>query len=517
VKGFALIEVLLIPILLLYPAEIMGASHNESNQGAPDSEQNKCIEYDSVQKLIEVNCESVHLTDIYNNLSNPRILSEEYDNNGSTNPVNRAKVWILNAGIVIDKNGSLIIDSTDTSWLKIVGSPTMQLKQKSTNMTGEDADYSDDTITVIRPDMKSNASIRNNITEIGSDSIVVSKNNGDNPNGIHVHGSLRIDSVKITSWDPEKNDVVKFDFGKRPGEEHTKSDYDTAEPRAFIRVSKDATGTTNITNSEIAYLGYSCSRCAGLSYYGGEGSIIKNSDIHHLLKGYYSKNMGHMLIEDNKFHDNYLYGIDPHTGSHDILIRKNIVYSNNASGIICSKHCHSLLIEGNEVYDNAGGGRGISFSINTTNSVARNNYVYDNPSCVGFNRESNFNQVYNNTLINCKTAVSVSDTSNNLIRDNKIVNVSNGIVIKNITNQIYNNEISSAKNGIVFSSDVYSKWTDNPTDVSLQEDYNQLNNSLKEMINKNHISDTKNPVVIKTAKVNDTEIEDLDNSTSDVL
>src|SRR4029078_5535590 len=158
--------------------------------------------------------------------------------------------------------------------------------------------------------------------------IIVSKNNGDSPNGIHVHGSLRIDSVKITSWDPDTNDVVRFDLGERSGEEHTKSNYDTAEPRGFIRVAKDATGTTNITNSEIAYLGYSCSRCSGLSYYGGEGSLIRNNDIHHLLKGFYSKNAGYLTIDSNQFHHNYLYGIDPHTGSHDLAITNNIVYKN---------------------------------------------------------------------------------------------------------------------------------------------------------------------------------------------
>src|SRR4029078_1996742 len=272
--------------------------------------------------------------------------------------------------------------------------------------------------------------------------IIVSKNNGDSPNGIHVHGSLRIDSVKITSWDPDTNDVVRFDLGERSGEEHTKSNYDTAEPRGFIRVAKDATGTTNITNSEIAYLGYSCSRCSGISYYGGEGSVLEGSNIHHLLKGFYSKGMGNMMIQNNSFHDNYLYGVDPHTGSHHMVIKNNIVYNNNASGIICSKGCHSLIIEGNKVYNNTGAGRGISFSINTTNSIARNNYVHDNSRCIAFNRESNFNQVYNNTLLNCKTGVYVSRTSNNLIHDNKIVNASSGIVMKNITNQIYNNEIS---------------------------------------------------------------------------
>jgi hypothetical protein len=177
---------------------------------------------------------------------------------------------------VIDKDGSLIIDSKDTSWLKITATLTMQLKQNTSNTSDNESNYSDpdDTITGI----KENGRNMSNISSMGNikdGTMVVSKHNGDSPNGIHVHGSLVIDSVKITSWDPEKKKVIDFGFGKRPGEEHTKSDYDTAEPRAFIRVSKDATGTTNITNSEIGYLGYSCSRCAGLSYYGGDGSLIK--------------------------------------------------------------------------------------------------------------------------------------------------------------------------------------------------------------------------------------------------
>jgi len=40
--------------------------------------------------------------------------------------------------------------------------------------------------------------------------IIVSRNNGNNPNGIHVFGSLKIDSVKITSWNPEKNKLLRL-------------------------------------------------------------------------------------------------------------------------------------------------------------------------------------------------------------------------------------------------------------------------------------------------------------------
>ena len=506
----AAIEVLLIPILLLGPAGITGASYNII-EGSSDSSPIQCIEYDSTQKLIEVKCESVHLRDIYENLQNPTVLRIQEGSNE-----NEGNIWILNAGIVVDKEASLVIDSTDTSWLKMVPTSTVQLKQKSANAT-EDTNYSDDTLTIVQNGSKPNSSVTTNVTKIENGTIVVSKHNGDNPNGIHVHGSLKIDSVKITSWDPEKNEVIVFDFGKRPGEEHTKSDYDTAEPRAFIRVSKDASGTTNITNSEIAYLGYSCSRCAGLSYYGGEGSIIKNNDIHHLLKGFYSKNAAYITIDNNTFHDNYLYGIDPHTGSHHFSISNNLVFDNNASGIICSKDCHNLIIDGNEVYNNSGAARGIAFSINTTNSVAKNNYVHDQPKCISFNRESNHNVVSNNTISNCKTGVFLSTTGNNSIYNNKISNTQNAILLYNLGNKIYNNEISQSKNGAVFEPTKYTNNTGNTTSVTNDNsDFIDHESYLKNIVENNDLTDIENPYQLKIQVANSsTQIEqENDNATS---
>lgn len=447
-----IIETLFLPLLLFSYGGFANLSSN-TVEGALDSEQNKCIEYNSAQKLIQIKCNSIYLTDIHSVLNDPTVLRMDKGNDETD-----AKIWILSAGIVIDKDSSLIIDSSDTSWLKITATPTIQLK-KAANVT-EDSNYSDDTLTVIQNTSTTNSTKTSNTTKIENGTITVSKNNGDNPNGIHVHGSLIIDSVKITSWDPEKNEVIKFDYGKRPGEEHTKSDYDTAEPRAFIRVSKVATGTTNITNSEIAYLGYSCSRCSGLSYYGGEGSEIKNSNIHHLLKGFYSKNAAYIIIDNNSFHNNYLYGIDPHTGSNNFVITNNLVYNNNASGIICSKHCYNLLIEGNEMYNNSGAARGIAFSINTTNSVAKNNYVHDQPRCISFNRESNYNEVYNNTISDCKIGVYLSGTSSNRVYDNTISNTRDGINLKNFKNIINENKIVNSTRGIVYSANNSLVMTD---------------------------------------------------------
>jgi parallel beta-helix repeat protein len=468
-----------------------------------------CIQYDAQQKLIHISCKSIHLTDIYQNLKYDNILRLENPNPNNVRQVKEGpsndKVWILDAGIVIERNGGLIIDSSDTSWLKIVPTFTKQSSQvvPVIEQSDTDADTKYSNVKAI-----TNASGIDNRDISSNDSktrpvLLVNKNNGNSPNGIHVHGSLKIDSVKITSWDPEKKDVIRFGYGKRAGEEHTKSNYDTAEPRPFIRVSKDATGTTNITNSELAFLGYSCSRCSGLSYYGGDGSLIKGNDIHHLLKGFYSNGMGKMVIEENKFHDNYLYGIDPHTGTHDMIIRNNKVHDNNASAIICSKHCYNILIEGNEIYNNIQ--RGIAFSINTTNSTAHNNYVHDESTCIGSNRASDHNKIYNNRLSDCETGIDLGDASNNILDHNNIKNVNHGIVIENVTNNIEKNRIANANNGIVFI--VAPSRNSNVTDVDyVPIDSSSFNyeNILTYVSKNNLFSNTTNPTLVKTLFVNNT-------------
>src|SRR6266487_6238967 len=80
----------------------------------------------------------------------------------------------------------------------------------------------------------------------------------------------------------------------------------------LLQLKKDATGTTDIINSEIAYLGYekgsfSGTGTAGLNYYGGDGSTLLGNNIHHLYFGFYSSGVGNMVIENNQVHDNTIY------------------------------------------------------------------------------------------------------------------------------------------------------------------------------------------------------------------
>jgi poly(beta-D-mannuronate) C5 epimerase len=335
-----------------------------------------CISYDSSSRIITIRCKSATLTDINNQLNDNSVLDKQADG-----------IWLLNAGITIANDATLIVDSKDTTWLKIVADGTIAYP-------------------------------------------------------IEVFGGLKIDSVKVTSWNPETNDYVES-HGSR---ETSGKIVHPGAPRPYIRVEKEATGTTDITNSEIAYLGYEGgwgTGTSGIHYHlAGHGSVIRNNDIHHLYFGFYSVGVGGMVIENNKVHDMGHYGIDPHTGTHDMVIRNNTVYGNNGTAIICSLDCYNILIEKNVVYNNTGSG--IGFSRNMTNSIARDNYLYDQSRAIHVSRSHN-NEIYNNTVSNAKSAiVLVSNSSANKVHDNYIMNAKNPLRIDpglDQINTIYANRI----------------------------------------------------------------------------
>ncbi|HEY7573238.1 MAG TPA: right-handed parallel beta-helix repeat-containing protein [Nitrososphaeraceae archaeon] len=311
--------------------------------------------------------------------------------------------WLLDAGIIIENGATLILDPQDTKWLKIL-----------------------------------------------ADGIVA--------HGIHVYGSLVIDSIKLTSWNPSTNNYAQS-YGSR--ETSGKITHPGA-PRPFIRIESGSTGTTNITNSEIAYLGYEGdwgSGTSGIHYHnGGDGSIIRNNKIHDLYFGFYSNSVGDMLIENNLFYNNGHYGIDPHTETHDMIIRNNTVYGNNGTAIICSLDCYNILIEKNNVYSN--NGYGITFSRNMTNSVVRNNFIHNQNNAI-FVSASHNNEVYNNTIFNSDDGISFANgSSNNKVHDNRIINSVNALRFNadSHENALYSNKIVNAtQNTIKYDDDQNTK------------------------------------------------------------
>ena len=369
----SLLNILIILLVQTLSVSILDAEAAASSSPPPLSPYS-CISYTPSKRLITVACNSANLTDIFNQLNDDSILKKESSAGNDRNDT----IWLLNAKLLISKNSKFTIDSADTAWLKI-----------------------------------------------GSDGI--------SAYSIIVYGSMKIDSVKITSWNPKIN-TYATNIGP--------------EPRAFIRVMKEATGTTDITNSEIAYLGYSpnipprAGVNSGLNYDGGHGSILRANNIHHLWAGIYSRGVDHVIIENNNVHHNYHYGLDPHTGTHDIVIRNNTVHDNGEEGIICSLDCYNLRIENNEVYNNTQAG--IMFSRNMTNSVARNNYVHEEDKGI-FVSQSDNNEIYNNTVLNSRNGIYLkSSSSDNKVYNNTIVNsTSNGILVNvdSSRNTFYSNTI----------------------------------------------------------------------------
>src|SRR5215203_5685573 len=337
-----------------------------------------CIRYDSSEKVISITCKGANLTGVYNQLKDPNLLRKGVDGDG---------VWLLNAGIVIEKDATLFINSSDTSWLKIVAPPT----------------YNEETAS--------------NEEERNSENLVAKAN------GIEVLGSLKINSVKMTSWDPFSNNYA-VNEGKR-NLRGTEYEVELGSPRPFISVEGEATGTTDITNSEIAYLGYEGGvgggPVVGLTYFGGDGSVISNNDIHHLYFAFYSNGVGHITIENNHIHDSGHYALDPHTGTHDMIIRNNTVEDNGSIGIICSLDCYNITIENNTVSNNTK--MGIMLSRNTFDSLVRNNIVSNEEQGIVIS-ESHNNEINNNKVSDSGRGIDLDkESTENVIYANILLNI----------------------------------------------------------------------------------------------
>ena len=278
---------------------------------------------------------------------------------------------------------------------------------------------------------------------------------GDTAYPIHVSGSLKIDSVKITSWDPTTNNYTLSPDSHRNGE-----DVQIGTPRPYIIVDPEATGTTDIINSEIAYLGYESGYGGGLTglrYEGGHGSIVRGNNIHDLYFAFYSKGVGGMVLENNHIHDNIHYGLDPHTGTHDMIIRNNVVHDNGSIGIICSLDCYNITVENNTVYNNTK--MGIMLSRNMYDSFVRNNTVSHEDRGIVIS-ESHNNEVNDNIVSTSGTGIDLDqDSSENMIHDNVIKDIADPAPALDIEdgaeteNTLYSNILINSSNGQRISLD----------------------------------------------------------------
>jgi parallel beta-helix repeat protein len=275
-------------------------------------------------------------------------------------------------------------------------------------------------------------------------------------------GGLAIDGSCITSWNEEANRI----------------DDDYKDRRSYLLARDGATMT--IDNAELRFLGSGDVESYGLSWRtAGTTGHIRGSVVSHLYYGLYSYEVDGLQVQDNEFHDNVLYGIDPHTHSRNLVIERNVVHHNGKHGIILAEDCvdsvirdnvvyankhHGIVmylhsdrnvIEGNESFGNAA--QGININESSDNTI-RNNKVYDNgESGVGVTQTARANVVEGNELRgNKKDGIRlVSEAAVTEVRDNTIGrNERYGVYIDTVSGyDVTGNTIFSNRIGVVVRGD----------------------------------------------------------------
>jgi parallel beta-helix repeat protein len=282
---------------------------------------------------------------------------------------------------------------------------------------------------------------------------------------IKAHGNLVIDSVKITGWDTKKND-------------YSREDVNGTIPRGYI-VAENGVGRINVTNSEIAYLGYNQAEGFGLTYYTGNGSIISSNKIHDMYFGFYSQNNVHdILIENNEFYNNTEHGIVPQNGTHNLTITNNKVYNNGKHGIICATNCYNVRIESNRIFNNTQ--EGIILYNNASNSSIRNNMLTNNRDQIALYDSSDNNKISNNTIIQGNVGIRlINDSSHNLLTHNDIINSIYGIYLLEGAsfNEIDSNTIVNTSDTAILIQDLDTKNNTFKSNALLDNQKNEISRS----------------------------------------
>lgn len=194
---------------------------------------------------------------------------------------------------------------------------------------------------------------------------------------------------------------------------------------------------TYISGSIVANLGYAKSKSYGVSISQYSPSMdqrmkrdkpsgwVINSDFSDLWYGFYCYEAEDVVLRGNTYHDNIVYGIDPHDRSRRLIIAENIVYGTKKKhGIIVSREVNDSWIFSNRSHRNHLSG--IVIDRSSINNVIAHNDVYAN--------ESN--------------GITIYESSGNLIWENRITgNRRHGVLLRNsIQMHLYDNEI--AANGL---------------------------------------------------------------------
>ncbi len=226
-------------------------------------------------------------------------------------------------------------------------------------------------------------------------------------------GALAVRGSCVTSWDEEQGQV----------------DTDHGDGRGFLLARSG--GQMVIEGAELRYLGHDANESYGLSWrLAGTSGRISDSIVSHLYYGMYSYEVSDLVIEDSEFHDNVLYGIDPHTGSHRLRIERNVVHNNGKHGIILADNCDDSVIRENIVYNNLHHGI-VLYQGSDRNLVEGNEAFRNGAQGININEAANNTVRANRVYENLEAGIGVGQgAKDNLLERNEIrANQEDGVLL----------------------------------------------------------------------------------------
>ena len=178
-------------------------------------------------------------------------------------------------------------------------------------------------------------------------------------------GQLILRGARITSWDAGRSAPSALEHDR--------------QFRPFVAAIGGS--WTEITRSTLSHLGYHAAKSYGLSLVSGPSSLsaagpptgrITGSRILGNYYGFYSYEAEGVVITDNAFVDNVVYGLDPHDRSRRLVIAGNTaIGTKHKHGIVVSRGVSDSWIVENRAIGNAGTGIVVD-AASTDNILARN-------------------------------------------------------------------------------------------------------------------------------------------------
>ena len=189
-------------------------------------------------------------------------------------------------------------------------------------------------------------------------------------------------------------------------------------------------GVMNVTDSKFIGLGWDWNASYGASWEDGSTGRVTGSTFEDGYIGAYTGQARDVVFRDDTFRDNALYGLDPHTYSHGLVIEHVVAEGNRAHGIIFSNHVTDSVISDSVSRDN--GENGIMMDLSSTHNQITGNTVYGNvgDGLVTTNSPDNvfkMNDVHNNRI---GVRLSSSDTQSTRLVANHVTD--NGLAGQNV-------------------------------------------------------------------------------------